>query len=156
MELVDAGVNVVVGGAGLGDLAVHYLNRHNIVAITCPSKFELRRLCRVIGANTMARFGAPTAEEMGYCDLVSTEEIGSDRVTVFRQYTDEEGEKHAAERPVFASRIFKSPVVTLVLRGATQNMLDDIERAVDDGVNIAKALGQGSATCSRSCGYYAD
>ncbi|KAJ1919629.1 T-complex protein 1 subunit theta [Mycoemilia scoparia] len=140
LELVDAGISVVVGGSGIGDLAVHYLNRHNILAITCPSKFELRRLCRVIGANTMARFGAPTPEEMGYCDIVTTEEIGSDRVTVFRQYTDEESTEHADERPAFASRIFKSPVVTLVLRGATQNLLDDIERAVDDGVNIVKAL----------------
>ncbi|KAJ1679141.1 T-complex protein 1 subunit theta [Spiromyces aspiralis] len=140
LELVDAGINVVVGGSGIGDLAVHYLNRHNIVAINCPSKFELRRLCRVIGANPLARFGAPTAEETGYCDLVHTEEIGSDRVTVFRQYSTREAEEKGNNRPAFASRVHKSPVVTLVLRGATQNMLDDVERAVDDGVNVTKAL----------------
>lgn len=29
---------------------------------------------------------------------------------------------------------------TIVLRGGTQNVLDDLERAVDDGVNIIKAV----------------
>lgn len=29
---------------------------------------------------------------------------------------------------------------TIVIRGATQNYLDDVERAVDDGVNVVKAI----------------
>lgn len=29
---------------------------------------------------------------------------------------------------------------TIVLRGGTQNSLDDLERAIDDGVNILKAV----------------
>lgn len=29
---------------------------------------------------------------------------------------------------------------TIVLRGATQNYLDDLERAIDDGVNLVKAV----------------
>lgn len=29
---------------------------------------------------------------------------------------------------------------TIVIRGATQNHLDDVERAVDDGVNVVKAI----------------
>jgi len=34
----------------------------------------------------------------------------------------------------------KSPIATIVIRGATDNLMDDIERAVDDGVNAYKAL----------------
>jgi T-complex protein 1 subunit theta len=33
-----------------------------------------------------------------------------------------------------------SRVATIVLRGSTENAMDDIERAVDDGVNTFKAL----------------
>ncbi|KAK5143487.1 T-complex protein 1 subunit theta [Rachicladosporium monterosium] len=105
-ELHDSGMRVVVAGATVGELALHYLNRAGILVIKIMSKFELRRLCH----------------EMGNVDIVETLEIGGDRVTVFRQENEQ------------------TRTATLVLRGATQNHLDDVERAVDDGVNVVKAI----------------
>ncbi|CAP68750.1 uncharacterized protein PODANS_7_7200 [Podospora anserina S mat+] len=121
-ELYDAGIRVVVAGSTVGELALHYLNRYGILVIKILSKFELRRICRVVGATPLARLGAPMPDEMGTIDVVETQEIGGDRVTVFRQ--EDEATRTA----------------TIVLRGATQNHLDDIERAVDDGVNVVKAI----------------
>ncbi|KAE8358090.1 TCP-1/cpn60 chaperonin family-domain-containing protein [Aspergillus caelatus] len=123
-ELYDSGVRVVVAGSSVGDLAMHYLNRFNILVIKILSKFELRRLCRVVGATPLARLGAPMPDEMGSIDVVETTEIGGDRVTVFRQE-----EANTVTR-----------TATIVLRGATQNHLDDVERAIDDGVNAVKAI----------------
>ncbi|KAI2788450.1 putative T-complex protein 1 subunit theta [Penicillium oxalicum] len=123
-ELYDSGLRVVVAGSSVGDLAMHYLNRFNILVIKILSKFELRRLCRVVGATPLARLGAPMPDEMGQIDVVETTEIGGDRVTVFRQE-----DANAVTR-----------TSTIVLRGATQNHLDDIERAIDDGVNAVKAI----------------
>ncbi|KAJ2785879.1 T-complex protein 1 subunit theta [Coemansia javaensis] len=152
-ELHEAGVKVVVCGSGVGDLAIHYLNRFDMVAVRCPSKFDLRRLCRVVGANPLARFGVPMAEEMGYCDELRTDEIGGDRVTVIRQWSAAELEASgkADKRPSFADRIQRSPLVTIVLRGATQNALDDAERAVDDGVNVVKALTKDARLVPGAC-----
>ncbi|PIA14748.1 chaperonin-containing T-complex theta subunit Cct8 [Coemansia reversa NRRL 1564] len=151
-ELHDAGVGVIVCGSGVGELAIHFLNRFDIVAVRCSSKFDLRRLCRVVGANPLARFGVPTPEEMGYCDEVRTDEIGGDRVTIIRQWTAEElADGRAAKRPAFADRIQRSPLVTIVLRGATQNALDDAERAVDDGVNVVKALTKDARLVPGAC-----
>ncbi|SPO01016.1 probable CCT8 - component of chaperonin-containing T-complex [Cephalotrichum gorgonifer] len=121
-ELHDVGLRVVVAGAAVGDLALHYLNRYGIVLIKILSKFDMRRICRVVGATPLARLGAPMPDEMGSIDVVETLEIGGDRVTVFRQ--EEEATRTA----------------TIVLRGATQNYLEDVERAVDDGVNVVKAI----------------
>ncbi|KZV65352.1 T-complex protein 1 [Peniophora sp. CONT] len=122
-ELVDSGVKVVIGGTSIGELALHYLNRSGILVLKVLSKFELRRLCRVVGATPLARLGAPTPEEAGYVDIAETIEIGGDRVTVLRQESSG-----------------KTRTATVVLRGATQNHLDDLERAVDDGVSALKAL----------------
>ena len=49
----------------MGELALHYLNRMNIAVLKVLSKFDLRRLCRVVNATPLARMGAPTAEEAG-------------------------------------------------------------------------------------------
>ncbi|KAL8743491.1 MAG: hypothetical protein Q9184_008105 [Pyrenodesmia sp. 2 TL-2023] len=121
-ELYDSGLRVVVAGSTVGELALHYLNRFGILVIKVLSKFELRRLCRVVGATPLARLGAPMPDEMGKVDVVETLEIGGDRVTVFRQEND------------------ITRTATLVIRGATQNHLDDVERAIDDGVNVIKAV----------------
>lgn len=114
-------------------MALHYLNRMSICVIKVLSKFDLRRLCRVANATPLARMGAPTPEEAGYVDVLECIEIGGDRVTVIRQLSDEEraGTKDTGER---------TRTSTIVLRGATQNSLDDLERAIDDGVNVLKAL----------------
>src|SRR3569833_1897261 len=61
-------------------------------------------------------------DEMGTVDVVETLEIGGDRVTVFRQEDE------------------VTRTATIVLRGATQNHLDDVERAVDDGGSVVKAV----------------
>jgi hypothetical protein len=56
--------------------------------------------------------GTPTAEEMGFCDVVTVEEIGSTKVTIFRQEGEDSG------------------ISTIVIRAATQNVLDDVERSI--------------------------
>lgn len=121
-EINDSGVKVVVAGANVGELALHYLNKFGILVLRVPSKFDLRRICQVCGATPLPRLGAPMADEMGYIDIIETKEIGGDRVTIFRQ--DESTSRTA----------------TIVIRGATQNNLDDIERAIDDGVSAIKGL----------------
>ena len=121
-EISDSGVKVVVAGANVGELALHYFNRYGILVLRVPSKFDLRRVSQVCGATPLPRLGAPMPDEMGEVDVIETREIGGDRVTVFRQNES------------------VSRTSTIVVRGATQNSLDDIERAIDDGVNAIKGL----------------
>ncbi|KAL7411612.1 t-complex protein 1 theta subunit (tcp-1-theta) [Mrakia frigida] len=122
-EIADSGVKLIIAGSGIGDLALHYLNRQGIAVLKVLSKFDLRRLCRVCGATPLARVGAPTAEEAGHVDILETIEIGGDRVTVLRQEAEE-----------------RTRTATIVLRGATANHLDDLERSIDDGVNTVRSL----------------
>jgi T-complex protein 1 subunit theta len=122
--IAESGVKVVVTGDQIGELALHFLNRYGLLAMRIQSKFELRRFCRAVGANPLARLGAPTEEEAGFADVVECVEIGGERCTVIRQ----EAEKNGVD----------SKLATIVLRGNTQNQLDDMERAIEDGVNTVK------------------
>lgn len=121
-EIYDSGVKVVVAGSNVGELALHYFNKYGILVLKVPSKFDLRRICQVCGATPLPRLGAPMPDEMGDIDIIETKEIGGDRVTIFRQ-----------EESI-------SRTATIIIRGATQNNLDDVERAIDDGVNAIKGL----------------
>lgn len=139
-EIADSGVKVIIGGSSIGDLALHYFNRFNIAVLRVLSKFDLRRVCRVVNATPLARMGPPTPEEAGFVDVFETIEIGGDRVTVLRQLVpgDPDFDPVAAGDP--KTRSEKTRTATIVLRGATANHLDDLERSIDDGVNVIKGL----------------
>lgn len=122
--IAEAGVRVVVTGDQIGELALHFLNRYGLLGMRIQSKFDLRRFCRAVGASPLSRLGAPTEEEAGFCDVIEAVEIGGDRCTVVRQ-----------ESASAATRL-----ATIVLRGNTQNQLDDLERAIEDGVNTVRTL----------------
>lgn len=121
-NIARAGTNVVVSNSNYGDLALHFLNRHNIMAIKIGSKFEMKRMCSAVGARTLARLDIPTAEDLGHCDNVDVLEMGGKNIVCFAQDKDD------------------SKLSTIIIRGATQNVLDDVERAIDDGINVFKAL----------------
>jgi T-complex protein 1 subunit theta len=53
--LADTGVNVVVAAGKFGDIYLHYLNKYKIMGVRLVSKFDMRRLCRTIGAQAQAR-----------------------------------------------------------------------------------------------------
>jgi len=120
--IADAGVGLVVSGSAVSELAMHFLEKFDIMVLRLNSKFDLRRLCRATGAVALVKLQVPTQEELGFAKEVRVEEIGGTTCTVLRQ--DEA----------------MGSVATVVLRGATQQILDDAERAVDDGVNAYRML----------------
>jgi T-complex protein 1 subunit theta len=120
--IANTGAKVVVSGSAISDIAMHFLERYQLMVVKVPSKFQLLRVCHACGATGLVRLGAPTAEELGFCDDVTVSEIGGTKVVIFRQEKED------------------SKVSTLVVRASTQNILDDIERAIDDGVNAYKNL----------------
>ncbi|XP_035794616.1 T-complex protein 1 subunit theta-like [Anopheles albimanus] len=120
--IVDTGVNVIVSGGKFGDMALHYMNKYGIMAVRLNSKFDLRRLSKAVNGTVLPRLTPPSTEELGYCDNVYVHELGDTSVTIFKS--------EAAE----------SRIATIVIRGSTDNYMDDIERVIDDGVNTFKGL----------------
>ena len=121
--LADAGVKVIACPK-FGEVAQHYVDKYNIMAIRCPSKFDLRRVARTTKAVALAKLVTPQRDELGDADLVEVREIGSTKCIVFSQ------------------RAQGSRIATLLVRASTQNLLDDVDRAVDDAVNVYKGTAE--------------
>lgn len=121
-QIKDAGVDVIVSGGKIGDLALHYINKYNMMGVRLTSKWDIRRLCNAIRATPLPRMTAPTKEELGFADKVYVDELGDTSIIVFKMESKE------------------SRIATIVVRGSTDNYMDDIERAIDDGVNTFKGL----------------
>ncbi|MBA0771214.1 hypothetical protein Gotri_019711 [Gossypium trilobum] len=120
--VADSGAKVIVSGGAVGEMALHFCDRYKLMVLKISSKFELRRFCRTTGTSALLKLSQPKPDDLGFVDSISVEEIGGSRVTVVR--SEDGGNK----------------VATVVLRGSTDSILDDLERAVDDGVNTYKAM----------------
>ncbi|KAI3946741.1 hypothetical protein MKW98_003304 [Papaver atlanticum] len=125
-SVADSGAKVIVSGAAVGEMALHFCERYKLMVLKISSKFELRRFCPLSRPSefqyAFLNLRQPSPDDLGHADSISVEEIGGARVTVVK---NEEG---------------GNSVATVVLRGSTDSILDDLERAVDDGVNTYKAM----------------
>ncbi len=45
----DAGVNVIVAGGSVSEIMLHYIEKYRMMILKVTSKFELKRICKVIG-----------------------------------------------------------------------------------------------------------
>jgi len=120
--LADAGIRVVICSGSMSETAVHFFEKYKIMAMKIMSKWELKRIARAVGATPVVKLATPSPDELGYADEVHFKEISSQKCTVIRRDQDE------------------NKMATIVLRGSTIAMLDDVERAIDDGVNCIKTL----------------
>lgn len=121
-RIAESGADVIVSGGKFSDMALHFINRSGLMAVRLNSKFDIRRLAKATGATPLPLLTVPSKEELGYADLVFLDELGDTSIVTFR--LDEKD----------------SRISTIVIRGATENFMDDIERAIDDGVNTFKGL----------------
>lgn len=68
--IADAGVNVIVAGGSVSEIMLHYIEKYKMMILKVTSKFELKRLCKALGATPVARLGSPIPDEIGTCDKV--------------------------------------------------------------------------------------
>merc|ERR1712048_1083206 len=93
---------------------------YKILAVKVTSKFELRRVCRTVGATSIIRSGPPLPEECGYVESIKVEEYASQKLTVLKTRD--------------------SKVATIVLRSASPNVLEELERTVNNAVSVVRCV----------------
>lgn len=122
-SIVASGATACISNGPVSEMALHYLDKAGIMVIKIISKFDLRRICGALGATSLIRLGAPTPEEMGECSLIEVIEIAGRKVIKFEQEQSED-----------------TTTATVVVRASTENVANDVERALDDGIQTASSL----------------
>jgi thermosome len=118
--LADAGVDVVFCTKSIDDRVASYLADADILAFKNVSKSKARAIARAVGAKRLGTVADLDAADFGHADRVSVKQYGDDELTFI------EGGQ-AAE------------AVTLFLRGGTQHVVDELERAIEDAIDVTVA-----------------
>ncbi len=118
-EVVDkvlaTGANVIFCQKGIDDMAQHLLANAGVLALRRVIRGDLDKLSRATGANVVTSIEEMKAGDLGTAAVVEERRIGKGIMT-------------------FVTGT-KNPAVTLLLRGGTQQVLDSLERALDDAMH---------------------
>ncbi len=124
-KIKDSGANVVFCQKGIDDMAQHFLAKYGIYGVRRVKKSDMEKLSRATGAKIVTRLEDLTSEELGKAKLVEERKIGEDNMTFVM----------GCENP-------KS--VSILIRGGTEHVVDEIERSVKDSLHVvAKAVEDG-------------
>ncbi|XP_020082712.1 T-complex protein 1 subunit alpha isoform X1 [Ananas comosus] len=124
-KLLKAGANVVLTTKGIDDMALKYFVGAGAIAVRRVRKEDLRHVAKASGATVVTTFADMEGEEtfdpsfLGYADEVVEEKIADDDVILVK------GTKNTS-------------AVSLILRGANDYMLDEIDRSLHDAICIVK------------------
>jgi thermosome len=118
-EVVDkvlaSGANVVFCQKGIDDLAQHHLANAGVLALRRVIKKDMDKLSKATGANIVTSLDELKPGDLGTAALVEEKRVGNGIMT-------------------FVSGT-KNHAVTLLLRGGTQQVLNGVERALDDALH---------------------
>jgi len=119
-NLTEAGADVVIAQKGIDDMAQHYLAQEGILAVRRAKKSDIKALSRSTGARVVSNIDDVTEDDLGFAGSVAQKDVGGD------------------ER-IFVEDVEDAKAVTLILRGGTEHVVDEIERAIDDSLGVVAA-----------------
>ena len=119
-KIILSGAKVVFCQKGIDDVAQYYLAKTGILAYRRVAKSDMEKLSRATSARIVSSLHEIHSTDLGFASAVEQVKKGEDTMTYIR----------GCKNP-------KS--VTLILRGSTDHVLDEIERAVKDGMGDVSA-----------------
>ncbi|MGM0683059.1 MAG: thermosome subunit alpha [Halobacteriota archaeon] len=118
-HLVDIDADVVFVGDGIDDMAQHYLAQEGILAVRRAKSGDLKRLARATGGRVVSNLEDIESDDLGFAGSVAQKDIGGD------------------ER-IFVEDVEEAKSVTLILRGGTEHVVDEVERAIEDSLGVVR------------------
>ncbi len=129
-NLVDAiessGANVLICQKGIDELAQHYLAKKGIFAIRRAKKSDMEALSKATGAQIITNIEDISPEDLGNAARIEEKKIGESDMT-------------------FITGCPEAKSVSVLLRGGTEHVVDEIRRAFDDAVGVVSVAWEDGA-----------
>jgi archaeal chaperonin len=113
----DSGANVVFCQKGIDDLAQHFLSKEKIFAVRRVKKSDMDKLAKATGATVVTKIEELEADELGCASLIEVRKLGDDDMT-------------------FITGCKNPKAVSLLLKGGTEHVIDEVERSLDDAMSV--------------------
>ena len=118
-KVIGSGATVVLCQKGIDDMAQHYLAKANILAVRRVKESDLTKLARATGARIVTNLDDLFEKDLGSAETVEERKIEEDRWVFI------EGCKHPKS-------------VSLLLRGGSQRVVDEVERSIHDAIMVVR------------------
>ena len=131
-KVIASGANVVFCQKGIDDMAQHYLANAGILALRRVIKSDMDKLSRATGGNIITSLDELKPSDLGTAAVVEERRVGTGVMT-------------------FVTGT-KNPAFTLILRAGTKQVLDDLERSLDDALHaVADVVEDGKVLPGGGC-----
>ncbi|ADV65335.1 thermosome subunit alpha [Desulfurococcus mucosus] len=118
-KIASVGANVVVCQKGIDEVAQHFLAKKGILAVRRAKRSDLEKLERATGGRIVSSVRDLKPEDLGYAALVEERRVGNDKM-------------------VFIEGCKNPKAVTILVRGASDMVMDEIERSIKDALNVLR------------------
>ena len=112
-----SGATAVFCQKGIDDLAQHYLAKEGIYAVRRVKKSDMEKLAKATGGNIISKVSELTKDDLGVAGKIEERKIGDDQMT-------------------FVTGCKKARAVSVLIRGGTEHVTDEIERSIEDALNV--------------------
>ena len=119
-KVKDAGANVLICQKGIDDIAQHFLAKEGIYAVRRAKKSDMEKLAKATGARIIANLDDLSKDDLGQAGLVEERKIGDDKMT-------------------FITDCKNPKAVSILIRGSTEHVVDELERGLHDALSVVKA-----------------
>jgi len=118
-KLHNAGTNVLICQKGIDDISQHYLAKHGILAVRRVKESDMTKLAKATGGRITTNIDDITEKDLGSADLVQQKKIETDKW-------------------VFIEGCKNPHSVTLLIRGGSQRVVDEVDRSIHDSLMVVK------------------
>ncbi|MFB3113712.1 MAG: thermosome subunit beta [Nitrosopumilaceae archaeon] len=118
-KIHGVGANVLLCQKGIDDIAQHYLAKHGILAIRRIKESDMTKLAKATGGRVTTNLDDLSEKELGSADLVIQKKVESDKW-------------------VFVEGCKNPQSVTILIRGGSQRVVDEVDRSMHDALMVVK------------------
>jgi thermosome len=116
-SIVASGANVLFCQKGVDDLVQHYLAKNDIYTVRRVKKSDMEKLSKATGADIISDLDDLKKSSLGTAGTVDLRTIGDDKMT-------------------FVSGCKKATAVSILLRGGTEHIVDEMDRSLHDALSV--------------------